>query len=149
MTNKGVEDLYMWLSTAWPLVVKPGVSEGWKRAKMRELFQTFKEYTDTEVSEAYQKWTEENEKFPTTHNIINEIKWARTKKAGHKVDPTKYYQMEIITDDGVEYVVQHNGKINFTWSEFLDIPRNKDHLDPEEWERRFRARRRQIIGGKR
>ena len=73
MTNEGVKSLYLWLSAAWPEKIRPGVDDTWKRAKLIEMYGTWKEYDDAEVMEAYQKWTEENSKFPTTHDIINEI----------------------------------------------------------------------------
>lgn len=144
MTKQGVIDLYTYLSTAWSLVVKPGASEGWKTAKLRELYQSYADYEDDEVLAAFQKWTQENEKFPTVKNIITEIRWAQARKSGKRVDPAARYSMEFITDDGTEYLVEYNGKTTFTWDEFVNIPRNKDRLDPEEWERRYKARRRQL-----
>lgn len=145
MTQKGAQELYMWLMAAWPLVIKSNASEAFQKAKMQELYRTYQEYTDEEVRAAFDKWTDENEKFPTTKNIINEIRWARARKGGKKVDPTKLYMMERIADDGTEYAVMHNGKIMFTWDEFVNLPSNKDHLDPEEWERRYRARRKTTL----
>lgn len=146
MTKQGVVELYTYLTTAWPLVVKPGASEGWKSAKLNELNETFRDYRDNEVLAAFQKWTAENDKFPTTKNIINEIEWSRVKKRGK--DTTERYMMPVIDKNGVESVVEHDGKIMFTWNEFLQLPRNKDNLDPIEWERRFRATRRRVLYGK-
>ena len=148
MTQKGVQELYMWLMAAWPLVIKPGASESFQKAKMRELYETYREYTDAEVAQAFKKWTEENEKFPTTKNIITEIKWARVRKAGKKADPAQLYSMERILDDGTEQIIMHDGKTAFTWAEFVDLPCNPDHIDPEEWERRYKIRRKRILYGK-
>lgn len=147
MTQQGAADMYMWLMAAWPQVIKSNSSEAFQNAKIRELFKTYEGYTDEEVSNAFQKWTDENEKFPTTKNIINEIKWARVRKSGKPVDPTERYTMEIIEDDGTEYMVMWNGKASFTLEEFVNMPRNKDHLTPDEWERRFKARRKKILYG--
>lgn len=147
MTQQGAADMYMWLMAAWPQVIKSNSSEAFQNAKIRELFKTYEGYTDEEVSNAFQKWTEENEKFPTTKNIINEIKWGRVRKSGKHVDPTERFNMEFITDDGTEYMVMWNGKASFTLEEFMNMPRNKDHLTPDEWERRFRARRKKILYG--
>lgn len=147
MTQQGAADMYMWLMAAWPQVIKSNSSEAFQNAKIRELFKTYEGYTDEEVSNAFQKWTDENEKFPTTKNIINEIKWARVRKSGKPVDPTERYTMEIIEDDGTEYMVMWNGKASFTLEEFMNMPRNKDHLTPDEWERRFKARRKKILYG--
>lgn len=144
MTAKGIEDLYMWLSVSWPLIVKPNVDDAWRDAYIRNLSKTYKKYTDKEVIGAFQKWAENNEKYPTTKDILNILEWGRIKDKV-KANSPETYQMNIITDEGIEYVVQYNGKINFTWNEFLDIPRNKDRLDPDEWERRFRDRRRRIL----
>lgn len=144
MTKQGIMELYMYLSTAWPLVVRPGADENWKRAKMNELYRTWRDFEDMDVIEAFQKWTREQEKFPTTKNIINEIEWAHVKNR-RTVDGPVAFQMERIRDDGTEFIVMHNGKVNFTWNEFLQIPCNTQHLDPEEWDRRFKARRKHIL----
>ena len=146
MTKQGVVELYTYLSTAWPLVVKPGASDAWKSAKLNELYETYRDFYNDEVLAAFQKWTAENDKFPTTKNIINEIEWARVKKRGK--DTTERYMMPIIDRNGVESVIESGGKIMFTWNEFLQIPLNRDHLDPIEWERRFNIRRRQILNAK-
>lgn len=147
MTQKGAADMYMWLMAAWPQVIKSNSSEAFQNAKIRELYKTYEDYTDEEVSSAFQKWTDENEKFPTTKNIINEIKWARVRKSGQRVDPAERYTMECISDDGTEYMVMWNGKASFTLEEFINMPRNKDHLTPDEWERRYKARRKKILYG--
>lgn len=143
MTKQGVVDLYTYLATAWSLVVKPGASEGWKTAKLRELYDSFKDYTDEEVLVAYKKWTEQNDKYPTLKNILNEIAWIRVRKRGPEKNDR--YMMERIYDDGNEYVVMVNDKIVFTWDEFINLPCNTEHLDPEEWQRRFLSRRKQIL----
>lgn len=143
MTSQGVDELYQYLGAAWPLVIRPGVDPEWKRAKVRELYQTYKDYEDAEVLAAFQKWTAEHEKFPAQKNIINEIMWAHAERA-KLVTGEGVYQMELIDDAGTEYLVSHNGKVNFTASEFVNVPRNKEHLTPDEWERRLRARRKYI-----
>lgn len=139
MTQQGVVSLYEYLGAAWPLVIRPGVDDQWKRSKYRELFQTYRSYTDEEVLAAFQKWTEENEKFPSTKNILNEIKWARTIKVGRKENEI-LWPMDIIYSDGTEYSYG-----SFTRSEFVNHPRNTEHLQPEEWERRFRKTRNRIL----
>lgn len=140
MTAEGVKMLYTWLTAAWPLVIKPGASEAYQNAKMRELYKTYKEYTDEEVTAAFQKWTEENEKFPTTKNVLNEIKWARKLKAPKGKENAIYWPMDVIYDDGNEWTYG-----SFKREVFINHPRNPDHLEPEEWERRFKLRRRAIM----
>ena len=142
MTKQGAVDLYTYLSTAWVLVIKPGASEAWKTAKLREIYQTYKEYSDGEVMAAFQKWTAENDTFPTTKNIITEILFERARKRGKPKD--ERYFMERIDDNGTESVVMWDGKVSFTWDEFVNIPCNKDHIDPDEWARRLNVRRKQI-----
>lgn len=144
MTQTGVNDLYNWLTASWPLVISPRAEDDWKKAKKRELYTTFKEYDDKEVLSAFERWTEKEPKFPTTSDIINEIKWHQVRDKV-KASQGELYQMPIIFDDGNEYLCEYNGKINFTWEEFKNLPRNKDHLDPIEWERRYDKRRRQIL----
>jgi hypothetical protein len=143
MTKRGVKELYMWLTASWPLIIKPGASEAFQSAKLAELYETFKSYTDEQVLAAFHKWTAENDRFPTTKNIINEIEWARANRL--RRDTGELYMMERIDDDGTEWVVEHGGKIMFTWNEFLQLPANPEHLDPKEWARRYEARRRQVI----
>ena len=144
MTQQGAKDLYLYLMAAWPGTFKPNASDEFKVAKMQELCKTYRDYTDVEVMNAYQKWAEENEKYPSIKNILTEIKFARALKGGKRVDPEKRYMMERIYKDGTEYAVMHDNKIMFTWEEFLNLPCNPEHLDPEEWERRFQERRTQI-----
>lgn len=142
MTKQGVIDLYTYLSTAWSLVVKPGASEGWKTAKLRELYQSYADFEDDEVLAAFQKWTQENEKFPTVKNIINEIMWAKVARRGKPKD--ERYFMERIDNEGNEFLVMHDGKVSFTWDEFINLPCNKEHLDPDEWSRRYEKRRKAV-----
>lgn len=148
MTTQGVQQLYMYLGAAWPQVVRPGIDEAWKRAKLQELYQTYRHYEDEEVQAAFMAWTEANDKWPTTKNIITEIKWARVKKAGRDPEDGKLYQMPIMLKNGTESVVMVDGKINFTWDEFVNVPRNKEHLTPDEWEKRFVKWRRQVLSEK-
>ena len=140
MTQQGVVNLYEYLGAAWPLVIRPGVDDQWKRAKYRELFQTYRPYTDDEVMEAFQKWTGENEKFPTTKNIINEIIWARRIKSTKGKENTELWPMDFIKADGSEWTYG-----SFKRDDFVNHHRNPDHLQPEEWERRFRITRKRII----
>ena len=145
MTTKGVNDLYMWLCTAWPLVVKPSASDEWKTAKLRQLYSSFKDYSDMQIMTAVQKWTENNNRYPTVKDIINEVEYAAFKareKQGNEV-----YMMMRVYDDGTEYAVMYDGKAAFSWNEFIALPCNKEHLDPDEWERRFKERRRKILNG--
>ena len=139
MTKDGVKSLYQWLSTAWPLVVKVGADDGWKQAKLRELYATYADCTDGEVCSAFQKWTFENNKFPTTHDILNEIKWARA-TAHAKENDNELYSLDVIYADGNEWSYGY-----FTRADFINHPKNKEHLSPEEWERRFNIRRRDIL----
>lgn len=139
MTKEGVKTLYSWLSVAWPLVIRAGSDDSWKQAKLRELYATYADYTDGEVCTAFQKWTDENNKFPTTHDILNEIKWARATEYSKKND-TELYSLDVIYADGNEWSYGM-----FTRADFINHPRNKEHLTPEEWERRYNIRRREIL----
>lgn len=139
MTSGGVENLYMYLSTAWPLVIRPGAKPEWKRAKMRELYRTYEHYEDAEVIAAFQKWTNEQEKFPTTKNILNELKWMRMKRLKQQ-ENEELWPMDFMAKDGTEWSYGL-----FRRSEFVNHPRNPEHLEPEEWERRFVLTRRRII----
>ena len=143
MTRRGVAELYKWLMAAWPLVIKPGASPEFQSAKLEELLSTYADYKDGDVLAAFQKWTAENEKFPTTKNIINEIEWARIRAQGKRTG--QVYMMDRIDNDGNEFVVSYGGRITFSWNEFIQLPANKDHLDPDEWERRYRIRRKQVL----
>ena len=143
MTKQGVKNLYTWLTASWPLVIKPGASEAFQVAKMAELYQTFSDYTDDQVASAFRDWTTENEKFPTTKNILDLIAWSLPQEPRH--DTGELYFMERIDNDGNESAVSYNGKLMVTWDEFKQLPSNKDHLDPEEWARRYRIRRKQVL----
>lgn len=145
MTKQGIYDVYMFMMATWPLNYKTWASEGFREAKTKQMSEVFKDYSDEEVMKAFQRWAEENDNFPSTRQILNELKWHRTLKVGKYVDPNKLYMMDVIGPDGTEYVVEKDGKCLFTLEEFLNIKRNKDHLDPDEWERRFMERRRRIL----
>lgn len=143
MTRQGINDVYMFMMASWPTQYKTWSSETFQAAKFKQMAETFKDYKDEEVMKAFQKWTEENEKFPTTKNIINEIAWAAV---GSKArDTGELYMMERIDQDGTETAVSYGGKILFTWNEFLQLPANKEHLTPDEWERRYKIRRKQVL----
>ncbi len=139
MTRQGVSNLFMWMMAAWPTVIKPGASESFQNAKMQELLKTYHDYDDAEVMAAFQRWSENNEKFPTTHNIINEMKWARAKAALKDRETEEYWPIDIILDDMTELTYG-----SYKRPEFLTHPKNPEHLQPEEWERRFRRRKQQL-----
>lgn len=145
MTKQGINDVYLFMMASWPLQYKTWASESFQAAKFKQMAETFKDYKDEEVMKAFQKWAEENDNFPSTRQIINEIKWARTVRPGRFIDPNSLHMMEIITADGTETVASYGGKILFTWNEFLQLPANKEHLTPDEWERRYKIRRRQVL----
>lgn len=145
MTKQGINDVYMFIMASWPLQYKTWASESFQAARFRQMAETFKDYGDEEVMRAFQKWAEENDNFPSTRQIINELKWARTLRPGRYIDPNSLHMMEIITADGTEYVVEKNGTCLFSAVDFMTLARNKDHLDPAEWERRFVERRRRIL----
>lgn len=144
MTQQGVVELYQYLGAAWPLVVKPGVDEAWKRAKLNELFKTYREYDNKEVLEAFQKWTEENDKFPTTKNVINEIKWARELHGVGNRENEELWQAPRWYN-GAEVLIMHDGKVQWKRSEFIQQPWNPERLQPEEWEKRFKATRKRWL----
>ena len=152
MTQKGAETTYYWLQAAFPKEYRTNASAEFQSTKIRQIYDTYREYTDEEVRAAVQKWAENNEKAPTIKNMLTELKWARATKDRKTVDPRALYQMEWITEDGTEYMVAwyKEGKLttNFTLEEFVNYPQNKDHLSPEEWERRYKIRRRQVLNGK-
>ena len=140
MTKPGAQTLYMWLMVAWPLVIKPGASDSFVEAKVNELFTTYRKYRDEDVIAAFQRWTEEHDKFPTTKNIINELKWAeRMKNVGNR-ETTELWSMDIIKDNGEEWSYGA-----FKRDDFVNHKMNPDHLQPEEWERRFKIRRKQVL----
>lgn len=144
MTRQGINDVYMFMMATWPLQYKTWASETFQAAKFKQMAETYKDYGDEEVMRAFQNWAEENDSFPSTRQIVNELKWRRAVKPGHYVDPNSLHMMEIITADGTEYVVEKDGTCLFTAEQFINLKRNTEHLDPEEWERRYKIRRRQI-----
>lgn len=140
MTSDGVIELYTWLSVAWPMVVNPNASEEWRRAKLKDLFRTYKDYEDIDVIEAFHKWTDENEKAPTTKGILNEIKWMRlARRKNHENE--ELWDMNFIKKDGTEWSYG-----SFKRSDFIDHPKNPEHLEPEEWERRYKHTRNRVLG---
>lgn len=143
MTKKGVKELYTWLTASWPLVIRPGASETFQAAKLAELYATFKDYQDDQVTAAFREWTLEHETFPSTKNILDIIAWSTPKRP--QQDTGRRYMMERIDAEGNEGVVSSGGKIMFTWEEFRELPANTEHLDPEEWARRYRIRRKQVL----
>lgn len=151
MTQKGAETTYYWLQAAFPKEYRTNASAEFQSTKIRQIYDTYREYTDEEVRAAVQKWAENNEKAPTIKNMLTELKWARALRENKHVDPADRYQMEWISDDGTEHMVAwvKDGKLTttFTLEEFVNHPQNKDHLSPEEWERRYRARRKKILYG--
>lgn len=140
MTSGGVQELYMQMSVAWPLVIKPGADPEWKRARLQNMYRSFKEYEDAEVLEAFSKWTSEQEKFPTTKNLINEIEWARKRKWTANKENEELWPMDFITKEGIEWSFGL-----FKRADFIAHPRNTENLQPEEWERRFKLTRKRII----
>lgn len=147
MTQEGAKKTYYWLQAAFPKEYRTNASAEFQATKIRQIYDTYHEFTDQEVMATVQKWAEDNDKAPTIKNMLTELKWARVRKSGQRVDPTERYTMECISDDGTEYMVMWNGKASFTLEEFINMPRNKDHLTPDEWERRYKARRKKILYG--
>ena len=141
MTYSEADELYMWLAASWPLTIRPNATEEFRRVKTEELRQSFAKYSYTEVGEAFYRWKMENEKFPSVKNIINEIEWLRKKnQAQGAANPDDYgWPMEIVYADGHEacYGV-------FNRQQFINHAKNPEHLQPEEWRRRFMKRRQQI-----
>ena len=52
MTQQGAAELYMWLMAAWPLVIKANSSKAFQNAKIEQLFESYKGYSDEEVKHA-------------------------------------------------------------------------------------------------
>ena len=140
MTKQGVKELYMWMTASWPLVIRPGAGEAFQAAKMGELYETYKDFKDEDVVAAFHKWTEENDKFPTTKNILNEIKWAQQASLINGRENVELWPMDIIKDNGDEWSYGF-----FRREDFVSHKMNPNHLQPEEWERRFKIRRRQVL----
>lgn len=139
MTSNGVKDLYDFLTTAWPTVVKPGASEGWKAAMMKNLFEAYKKYNDEEVLLAFRNWTQNNDKYPTTKNIINELKWSRMNERT-RTENEELWPMDFMREDGTEWSYGMFRRVDF-----INHRRNPNRLDPEEWERRYIITRRRIM----
>ena len=148
MTKQGINEVYMFMMASWPAQYKTWTNETFQAAKFKQMHDAFKDYTDAEVMAAVQKWAAENDNFPSTRQLLNEIKWSKAVRPGKFVDPSTLYMMDVIGPDGTEYVVEKDGKCLFTVEEFINIKRNKEHLDPEDWERRFKERRRRILNAK-
>ena len=145
MTSDGVKELYMWLTAAWPTVVRPGASDDFKLSMMKTLYREFQPYEDEDVIQAYRTWTANNERYPSIRNIINEIRIEKQRTQRYTPDRTKKYTVERIDREGIETAIGYGDKTEFTWEEFMDLPCNPDHLTPLEWERRFMIRRKEII----
>ena len=143
LSRSDVMEIYTWLSASWPTVLKPGAPDDFVRMKHRELMADFGGYDKDEVLEAIKRWREQHDKFPATKNIINEIEWSRRERIARQreADPeaAEGWPMEIVYANGDEacYGV-------FTREQFVNHPKNPDHLQPEEWKRRFRMRRARI-----
>lgn len=138
MTTRGAQELYMWLMATWPGTIRPGASEDFVAAKVKQLLKIYEKYTDQEVMEACQRWAENNEKYPAPKNIINEIQWS--KRVQTKGENEELWPMDFITKEGIEWSYGL-----FKRSVFVNHPKNPEHLEPEEWERRFVLTRRRIM----
>ena len=142
LSNKDAAELYTWLSAGWPTVLKPGAPDDFVRAKVRELLHDFGTYDIDMVREAVNRCRECSEKFPTSKAILNEIKCIqqaeRAKKRAEDTDGP--WPMLIIYDDGYEACYGQ-----FDRDIFVNHPKNTEHLEPEEWLRRFDKRRDRIL----
>ena len=145
MTATEASSLYMWMMATWPTVIKPGASEQFQNAKIQELIRTYRNYDTELVLEAYEKWARENDKYPTTKQILNEVKWLKMRNRVGDRENEATYMLEMIDSHGNESVYEHDGKIAFIRAEFVDLPANPDHLQPEEWEKRYQAVRRRVL----
>lgn len=139
MTTEGIKELYTRLAISWPTIYRQNGSEGYNRSMMKIYYDSFRDLTDEEVLAGLQKWTEENEKAPTIKALINEAKWLRIKNAP-KAENEELHPMDFITKEGIEWSYGL-----FKRSDFVNHPRNPEHLQPEEWERRFNLTRKRII----
>lgn len=142
MTHKEAHELVIWLAVSWPNTMKGLVNDQMKAAKTEELLQSFGKYDYRTVIAAFDKWKREHEKFPSVHNILNEIAWLQRERAAHRrsAGEDDYgWPMEIVYASGHEacYGV-------FSRDQFVNHPKNPDRLQPEEWQRRFMKRRQQI-----
>lgn len=143
MTYKEAGELVIWLAVSWPNSMKGLTNDQMKTAKTEELLQTFGKYDYKLLMAAFDKWKREHEKYPTAHNILNEIAWMQREQAAKvkAADPDEAlgWPMEIIYADGHEACWGV-----FSRERFVNHPKNPDHLQPEEWKRRFRMRRARI-----
>ena len=140
LSSSDVKELYTWLSAGWPTVIRPGAPEEFVRMKCRELLHDFGGYDLETVREAIERCRKYGDKFPTTKAILNEIAWIYKQREAAKPEDERYgWPMEIVYPDGHEacYGV-------FTRERFVNHPKNTEHLQPEEWRRRFLKRRQQI-----
>ena len=140
MTREEGFKLYTWLQASWPTVLKPGLPEDFVTAKVDELQQAFGEYDFGEVLDAFNAYKAKNARFPFSKEIVDLILEARTQKGQTADNSAQLYEMEIIWPDGYEACVGL-----FTRPDFINHPRNVNHLQPEEWRRRFMATRHRYI----
>lgn len=142
MTHKEAQELVIWMAVSWPATMKGLITDQMRAAKAEELLQTFGKYEYKLVHEAYDRWKRNNDKFPTAHNILNEIAWLQRERAAKRQAETgdEYgWPMEVIYDNGDEACFGV-----FDRERFVNHPKNPSHLQPEEWRRRFRIRRAEI-----
>ena len=141
MKHNEAKELVTWLTVSWPVTMKGLTTDEMKAAKVEELLQSFGKYDYELVFAAFDKWKREHEKFPSTHNILNEIAWIEKERNAKKQekDPEDAWPMEVVYSNGDEacYGV-------FTREKFVNHAKNTEHLSPEEWRRRFMKRRQQI-----
>lgn len=136
MTNNGVADLYDRMVSFWPMVYKPNASENFKQTSMKNFREAYQKYSDTEVLTALMTWALDNEKPPTVKNIINEVEWAKVKRSTAGRENEQLWPMDCIDKEGREFTYG-----SFKRADFLQHPMNTEGLQPEEWERRFKATR--------
>lgn len=129
-------EIYQWLSAGWPEVLRPGSSDVFVSSKIREILKDFSTYDKDTVLEAINHWRQNNDKFPTSKNIINEIMWQKIQTAAklreENPEEADGYPMEIVFSDGREACYG-----TFNRERFMSHAKNPDHLSPEEWKRRF------------
>lgn len=136
-------EIYTWLSASWPTVIKPGAGDEFVRVKLREIAKDFQAYTKDEVLAGIDRWRQNNEKYPSTKNLINEVEWLRRQKAIKRRaagDSESLWPMLIIDDDGYEACYGQ-----YVREAFVNHPMNIEKLEPEEWLRRFQVRKGKII----
>lgn len=143
LSNADVREIYTWLSVGWPTVLKPGAPDDFVRMKCREILHDFGKYDRDDVLEGLNRWRKEHDKFPAAKNIINEIEWMRREKAmkarENNPEDALGWPMEVIYANGSEACYG-----TFDRAHFVEHPKNTEHLQPEEWRRRFLKRRQQI-----